>query len=562
MAVITGKKTIFFVTSPRSPNKLADEIRFLVENFSGRPWNTETQKEYYMGLSKQKFFVGTATGDIAFKARDRINRAPKSLGLVVLKPVIALTDAGKKYVYGKRPEEIFLRQLLKFQFPSSYHVDKDGFFDIKPYLELMRLIHDLGSLSKNEIALFVIQLTNFSKYQEIKNKIEIFRDGVKGLRDKKISYKKFVFDAFISELKMLFKHEILEDDLSTRESEDVSIDKFIATKKRNYMDYADAAIRYLRATGLFTINPRTFKIYTIPDKEKDLEYILENTDRKTVNFSIADEYEKYLSAPTTPLLISDDKQELIKKIMNREPATEFDSIDAMNIDQLKDVYYGIVAEDLSILVEKEKKKLKSYQEYDDIISTFNEIEKKEIADPPLFLEWNVWRSFAMLDDGDISGNFKIDDDGIPLYTAPGNTPDIVCRYKDFETIVEVTMSSGHKQYEMEGEPIARHYGDHKITTNKDVYCIFIAPQLSGAAVAHYFVLYRTNIEKYGGRAKIIPISLGDFKKLLNNANNSKVKPTADDLKKLWSELAALALTSDSEVEWCRKISTKVETVFR
>ena len=248
--------------------------------------------------------------------------------------------------------------------------------------------------------------------------------------------------------------------------------------------------------------------------------------------------------------------------MNREPATEFDSIDAMSIDQLKDVYYGIVAEDLSILVEKEKKKLKSYQEYDDIISTFNEIEKKEIADPPLFLEWNVWRSFAMLDDGDISGNFKIDDDGITLYTAPGNAPDIVCRYKDFETIVEVTMSSGHKQYEMEGEPIARHYGDHKITTNKDVYCIFIAPQLSGAAVAHYFVLYRTNIEKYGGRAKIIPISLGDFKKLLNNANNSKVKPTADDLKKLWSEIAALALTSDSEVEWCRKISTKVETVFR
>src|SRR6185436_4756226 len=170
MANITGKKTIFFVTSPRSPHKLIDEVKFLTENFTDRKWNDETQKEFYTELSKQSFFEGSPTGDIAFKARDRINRAPKSLGLVDLKPTIQLTDAGKIYIYEDRKEEIFLRQLLKFQLPSPYHIDKDNSFAVKPYLELMRLVYDLGGLSKNEIALFVVQLTNFNKYEEIKNK--------------------------------------------------------------------------------------------------------------------------------------------------------------------------------------------------------------------------------------------------------------------------------------------------------------------------------------------------------------------------------------------------------
>ena len=147
MSHITGKKTIFFVTSPRSPYKLGDEIKLLAENFSGQKWIIKTQKEYYMELSKQVFFEGSISGDVAFKARDRINRAPQSLGLIDLKPVIKLTEAGKKYIYGKRPEEIFLRQLLKVQFPSPFHIDTEMNFKIKPYLELMRLIYDFEGLS-------------------------------------------------------------------------------------------------------------------------------------------------------------------------------------------------------------------------------------------------------------------------------------------------------------------------------------------------------------------------------------------------------------------------------
>lgn len=562
MANITGKKTIFFVTSPRSPYKLTDEIRFLAENFSGRVWNSETQKEFYLKLAEQPFFEGTKTGDIAFKARDRINRAPKSLGLIDLKPTVQLTEAGKRFVYGKRPEEAFLRQLLKFQLSSPYHIDSQNTFRVKPYLELMRLIHDFGSLSKNEIALFVVQLTDYKNYESIKQKIESFRKESATLRERKISYKKFVLDCFVNELTKLFEQEINSNELGTRQSEDVSLENFIKTKRHNHIDYADAAIRYLRATGLFSLKPKTFKIYPIAEKVKDLEYLLTNSERDTKHYETEESYEnEYLFDPDKPALLTDDKQLLIEKILAKSKDQTEENTQNQTVEQLKDLYYELVTEGVSNFVEQEKEKLRTYQEYDDILKTFSDIEKKDIADPPLFFEWNIWRAFAMLNDGDISGNFKIDDDGVPLYTAPGNVPDIVCKYKDFETIVEVTMSSGHKQYEMEGEPVARHYGNFKRNTDKEVYCVFIAPQLSQATVAYYYSLYRMNIDYYGGQAKIIPISLNDFKKLLSSAYSSSEKPNASAIRNLFKELADLAISAKSETEWHAAISSRLETAF-
>ena len=561
MAHITGKKTIFFVTSPRSPHKLIEEVRFLTENFSDKKWTNETQKEFYLELSKQSFFEGSATGDIAFKARDRINRAPKSLGLVDLKPTIQLTEAGKLYIYGERKEEIFLRQLLKFQLPSPYHIDKDGIFRVKPYLELMRLINELNGLSKNEIALFVVQLTHFNKYTEIKDKIIKFREEAKSLRVRKISYKKFVLDTFKIELTTLFKEEIYDNDISTRESKDMSLSKFIKTKKGNNNDYADASIRYLRATGIFSINPRTFKIYLIPEKEKDLLYILNQTSKDIEEYENEEDYEKYLFNPQIPELLTDNKELLVNKIISKTAAISKNKLLSLDTEELKNIYYERVSENLNQLIDKEKAKLKTYSEFDDIINVFKDIQNKEIVDPPLSLEWNIWRSFTMLNDGDIVGNFKVDDDGVPLYTAPGNTADIVCKYKDFDTIVEVTMSSGHKQYEMEGEPVARHYGNHKKSTGKDTYCIFIAPKPSEATIAHYYILHRSNIEYYGGKAKIIPISLDDFKILLNNAYSLKEKPTSIDIKNLWTELSDLATKTENEIQWYSEISIRTKQAF-
>ena len=100
--------------------------------------------------------------------------------------------------------------------------------------------------------------------------------------------------------------------------------------------------------------------------------------------------------------------------------------------------------------------MRAYKDYVDVMNVFNDIKAKNFYDIPLMLEWNTWRAMTMLDGGKINANLKFDDEGQPLSTAGGNMADIICEYDDFNLTVEVTTSSGAKQYEMEGEPIARH----------------------------------------------------------------------------------------------------------
>lgn len=109
MAILSNK-VLFFTTSPQTPTKMIPEISLLHENFEGNLWNKITQEQFIHKLAASSFFKGKGSpSDKAFSARDRINRAPKSLGFIDLKPHITLTDAGKTLLFGKRPQEIFLR---------------------------------------------------------------------------------------------------------------------------------------------------------------------------------------------------------------------------------------------------------------------------------------------------------------------------------------------------------------------------------------------------------------------------------------------------------------------
>ena len=136
-----GTKTLFFVTSPRTPNKMIPEIILLQDLLGGKPWNENktNQKLFMEELCKSPFFESKEVPkNPDLSARDRINRAPKALGFVNLDPVVGITDAGERFVSEKRTEETILKQLLKFQLPSPYHraPKSDVVFNVKPYLDL------------------------------------------------------------------------------------------------------------------------------------------------------------------------------------------------------------------------------------------------------------------------------------------------------------------------------------------------------------------------------------------------------------------------------------------
>ncbi len=557
MAKIKGR-TLFFTTSPRTPNKMIPEIALLSDLFSNQPWNPKTQEEFMMALVKSPFFESQGVPkDPALSARDRITRAPKALGFVDLKPCIALTDAGRRLVLGKRTEEVILRQLLKFQLPSPYHAapDNGAVFWVKPYLEILRLVNVLEKVTFDEIMAFGMQLTDYRRFDDIILKIRAFRKTKATFQSQ---YKRFYRATIDSEIRLIYSNEIQSGRTQTRESEDISEAKFIETKRRNLRDYTDACFRYLRTTGLVTISHKGRSLSIMPDKKKEVEFILENVERDPIFINNESSYKAYLFDATNPRLLTDDRNHLITYIMKASTHSRAE-LSGLSLDELKDLREKIVEETRNSIISAQIKELKSYALYSEVVDTYNEIIADSLYDVPLMFEWNTWRAMTMIDGGNITGNFKIDDAGQPMSTAQGNMPDIVCDYGDFDVTVEVTMQSGQRQYDTECEPVARHLGKHKRDTGKETYCLFIAPNINPASIAHFFMLSKVNVAHYGGKATIVPLELDTFMKMIDNSYNAKYVPTPQHMRDIFTFAKISADTAQDENQWYSSIQEFAQT---
>jgi hypothetical protein len=487
--------------------------------------------------------------NVPLAARDRITRAPKALGFVDLKPTIQLTEVGSKLVGGKRLHETITRQLLKFQLPSPYHKTTEGFF-VKPYLELLRLIKRVGSLSKTEVALFFTQLIHIDKFEEVAQMIGAFRAKAK---DFKGSRKTYVDACFTEQILKIYAEDIEKADFKTRESSDLSLQKFVKTKKSNLSDYADAFLRYARATQLITFEDKSFRAVIAPSKIEDVDFILKNTPRNPTIFKLEKDFKTFLFATDNIQLLTDDRNLLIQKLQK----LKLTFLKDLDIEGLKDIL-EIGEEETKIeKLAETAKSLKDYKEFDDIIEVFKQISKREVPDPPLYLEWNIWRSLVMLNYAKaINGNFSIDLDGVPLNTARGNMPDIEAEYEDFRLIVEVTMSTGNKQYEMEGEPVARHFGDLQLKSDKPVYCLFIASKISEGSLAHFFNLNKMNTKRYGGKTRIIPINQERFIDFVTIAKNKNFNDSKR-LKSYFDTVIQQNFEAEDESVWFQNIEQSI-----
>lgn len=553
MARLQGR-TLFFITSPRSPFKMIPEISLLVKDFTGKEWNTTTQEEFIKELVQDEHFEGTGSPkDLAFSARDRINRGPKALGFVDLKPSIQLTDAGKNFIDEDLCEEALLRQLLKFQLPSPYHTETtnpDVTFCVKPYLEILRLVYTLEKVTFDEIMIFGMQLTSYTKFDEVVQKILKFRKAKENNRG---SYKNFMGKYRDDEIFSIFSDDIQQGNTKTRESKDASVAKFIKTKASNQRDYTDACFRYLRATGLVSISQKGKSLYITPEKKAEVEYYLNNIDRKPVFIDSEREYKAYLFDSTVPTLYTDDRDNIIQELSVISPGISYSDWD---IFALKKELKHKLTERKAGIISKQVKRLKDYKEYADVIGTFGDIMNKAYYDTPLMFEWNTWRAMTMLDGGNIVANLKFDDNGDPLSTASGNMADIVCDYGKFALAVEVTMQSGQRQYEMEGEPVSRHLAKLKKETGKEAYCFFIAPKINESCIAHFFVLHKLNLSSYGGESVIIPLELDVFTKMVEQSGKATYEPSPEQVHKFCKYSMEVAKSVNNEMEWYEKIRSK------
>lgn len=546
-------KVVFVTSSPRTPAKMIPEIELLNTYFAGQVWNNESQIAFMNLLKEENFFNGEGANDPAFSARDRMNRAPKALGFVNLSPTISLTPAGEELIRSRRKEEIFLRQLIKFQVPSPYHKpsDKAAEFWVKPYLELFRLVRHFGSLKFDELMIFGLQLVDYRQFDEIVSKIEQFRIAK---AQHEGSYKIFRNNYLRNELQDIYHDEIVAGETKTRESRNRSLDKFLQTKASNMRDYADACFRYLRATGMVNISHVGKTLSIVPEKLSEVDYFLQNTDREPCFVNDETSYSAYLGNAQLPILLTDNKDLLIEKLK-----TEFANVpiqETASLTDLKDILDTEIFNRKEKLIENQTSEIKDYKAYDDIQNTFAQITDNSLYDAPLMLEWNTWRAMTMLDGGSIKANLKFDDFGNPMSTAQGNMADIFCDYGDFGLSVEVTMATGQRQYEMEGEPVTRHLAKLKKATGKPTYCLFIAPTINEACIAHFYALHKMNISYYGGKSTIIPLPLNVFQKMVEDSYKASYTPQPQHVKHFFERSNELVETCENEQLWYEQITNE------
>lgn len=551
-------KLLFLTTSPRTPEKMIPEIELLIKHYAGKLWNNETQCGFMDILREEQFFNGKGENDPAFSARDRINRAPKSLGFVTLSPTISLTPAGASLLNAKRKEEVFLRQMLKFQVPSPFHkpTQMAAIFCVKPYLEMLRLVRTMGTLKFDELQIFGMQLTDWHNFETIVHKIELFRMAKIASKQ---SYRTFKTEYLYNELRSIYVERIANGKIKTRESNELSLDKFLKTQSSNMRDYADACFRYLRATGLVNVSHVGKSLSIVRERIEDVDYILNTVEREPCYVDDEQNYVTYLGNAEYPKLLTDNRQILIERLN-----AEFKGVQISKnatVEDLKDLLFDCMEDRKKKTIDKQIRDIKDYKLYDDIQNTFRQIENNELYDAPLMLEWNTWRAMTMLDGGVVKANLNFDDFGNPLSTAQGNMADIVCDYGDYMLSVEVTMASGQKQYDMEGEPVSRHLGKMKKATGKPCYCLFVAPNINEACVAHFYALHSLNISYYGGKSTIVPLPLNVFKKMLEDSYKVNYTPTPEHVRNFFEHSNELVKTCSNETEWFEKLKQSAMNWF-
>lgn len=392
--------------------------------------------------------------------------------------------------------------------------------------------------------MFGLQLVNYREFDTIGEKINQFRIAKAQNKD---NYKRFRAEYFDRELREIYSVDISSGNTRTRETNDASIAKFLRTKASNMRDYADACVRYLRATGLVNISHLGKSISIVPEKTQEVDYFLQNSDREPCYIDNERQYVAYLGNPKIPTLLTDNRVLLEQKIQSEFP--QFQISETATLDELKNLFADELENRKEQILTNQVRAIKNYRQFEDINTTFEQIIANSLYDTPLMLEWNTWRAMTMLDGGNIQANLKFDDFGNPMSTAQGNMADIVCDYGDFGLTVEVTMQSGQRQYETEGEPVTRHLAKYKRETEKPAYCLFIAPKINDSCKAHFYALHKMNIQYYGGTSTIVPLPLSVFIKMVEDSYNANYVPEPRHVQRFFERSNELANSTDNEVDW-------------
>ena len=294
----------------------------------------------------------------------------------------------------------------------------------------------------------------------------------------------------------------------------------------NFKDYADMNIRYLVSAGIVKRAGRGMMLS--PEYHSMAIELIKDT---VSNELLLDRYKKLCNGAPLPT----DNQDMALRVLNdmiveldfykidyQMPDIPLDSAKNINlarntlkknIDKFKEEQYALrqvndweeIYEYMNLLIVNNGKEKELGEDYT------IKVPRSEAA---AYLEWILWRAFLAIDHTvnkpyEARG-FNIDQDYLPVGTAPGGGPDMIFEFEDFTIVVEVTMSTNSRQEAMEGEPVRRHVADIVMESDKPVYGVFVANRIDSntAETFRIGVWYNQNDERMA--LKIVPFTLKQF----------------------------------------------------
>ena len=555
-----------------------------MSTFAGQRWNSEAQRKFTLLLSQAAFFQGSGSTTLSdFSARDRIGRAPKTFGFLRgdSKQPLELSVAGRQLLAKDDLPDLFLHQLLKWQYPSAIHRDKDyqELFRIKPFLEMLRLIRDVGSLNKAELALFGVPFIDYRNYDALRETVRDFRKRLNEITGR-FERRKFVAREFQNHYRLIYADDIEAGRIATREEggTEGNEDKFIEKKTRNARDYADAAIRYFRLTGLFTVvaSPFHYQLRLLPERFPEVEAILDKLSRMPEPYADKEAFFIYMGNPMLPALPGDDTEVLVTRMWTiyntlvpslREASDRSamrlqveESMASGDVRRMKSAYNALATNLEELTMSNHQGRLScNLQAINEVLDQFNQIADKtiDVIDRPLFFEWNIWRGLAILNYGKVVPHFKMDTDGIPIGLSPAGMADMRAEYDDFHLIIDVTTAFGATQYNMEGEPVFRHVGSAQREARaagdqRPIYGLFVAERLTPTIVTDFFARHRIPTTEFAGPVHIVPLAVEDFRRMLEAAS-VQGRWSSADVYRFFRRSVELALIASDEAVWHKRV---------
>ena len=557
-------------TKPRSAIRTVEWLHTFVAVTAGRDWDERAEdgksrvaRAAYVAAAHPDLDASRA-GDIESNARQDKSLF-ESLGLAYQERdsgIIRITPAGRELSSTDYPDEVMLRQLLKWQFPSYTH--GDGAFarmNVFPFEVLLRVLERLVEVNRLEIAAtFFTCLSRDDIPSAIENILAVRR------------MRKLTSEHVTTHAKRVIAE--LHPDLARPSA-------------ASLLDMADAFSRFAEYTGIVQSSGRS--IYTklsVPGRShlkfgqllSDYPFEL----RADTNDQAA--FYEYFGDPSAVELPWDRAESLAEHVRRRaealrqiaaerdaaapqlalkiDPNEVLQSVDDAEYAELREwnrrLERGLIGAREQRFVEHEAKTPKMREE---ILAKFDDILNGSEDDAARWLEVNTWRSLVALDgDHTVERNFKLEEDLTPRAFAPGagNTPDMKYSSPRIVLIPEVSLQSGVRQWTNEGASVVDHvfrFINEHSDDARPVIGLFIAPTLNERTAWQFFVL---NQQSWRGEpVPVVPFEVDAWTDLLSHAYQRDLP--ARSVEELIFHLHRAVLSSRNFKDWLRKMKLTIET---